>query len=609
MFKLGILLSLSVALANVACAQKEPLKATGHSGYQKLLLTPELRAQIGERLSDTSVPGYSLVFVDVNGHVEYGNWGVRTEEGDPMTSDTQFIVASVSKQFTATALGLVIDDYAHGRNVTPLPGGLQELRWDTKLKDILPEDWALMDPWASEKANLHDVLSHVSGLPRHDFAYRINDTPLDRVRSLRFLRPAYELRERWQYNNHMYILASHLVSVLSNSTFSSFLRDRIFAPLNMTSSTIDPNEASHRVTHVWADTSPVNRRVPELFTPSEASLITGAGAIISSAEDMAKWLSVLLKEQNEETNKTEAIPKSVIREVTRPRSLTGGFLGEVPGFQDSERETYGKGWFQRSYRGHRHIEHGGNAIGYTTLLSLYPDKGFGIVQLANTAAKNAVNLNISLLIADAALGLGPLQPPDRAGSLDSLSFNMLKQTPSGFSKLSLYPSNLTDNSLEWPLETFARTYTDPGYGTLTLCTSKSTSAYCRRVLSVYSSLSPDGTVDSSHLYAEWPSVFVSHMRFVPLSADNRAATVTNGEIVAHFGLQITKIYPEGYGANRTAFELEEGPVGARADFVLDDNSEVVGMGWTGLFGEEVENARKPGSIEDTAQVWFVVIPQ
>jgi CubicO group peptidase (beta-lactamase class C family) len=59
-----------------------------------------------------------------------------------------------------------MDDFAHGRNITSLPDSVQEFTWKSKLQDLLPEDWKLMDEWASEKANVHDLLSHISGLPR-----------------------------------------------------------------------------------------------------------------------------------------------------------------------------------------------------------------------------------------------------------------------------------------------------------------------------------------------------------------------------------------------------------------------------------------------------------
>ena len=79
---------------------------------------------------------------------------------------TLFNLASCSKAFLSASLGIVIDDFAHGRNTTPLPGGLSSLTWKTKVADILPGDWRLMDPWASQKANLIDILSHVSGVAR-----------------------------------------------------------------------------------------------------------------------------------------------------------------------------------------------------------------------------------------------------------------------------------------------------------------------------------------------------------------------------------------------------------------------------------------------------------
>jgi CubicO group peptidase (beta-lactamase class C family) len=78
---------------------------------------------------------------------------------------TLFMIASCSKAFLATSIGIVMEDYANGRNSTPLPSGLAYFDWDTKMKDLLPNDWELQDRWASEFATVRDVLSHVSGLP------------------------------------------------------------------------------------------------------------------------------------------------------------------------------------------------------------------------------------------------------------------------------------------------------------------------------------------------------------------------------------------------------------------------------------------------------------
>jgi hypothetical protein len=81
-------------------------------------------------------------------------------------SQTLFNIADLSKAFLSASLGIVINDYASGRNTTSLPSGLSTLTWKTKVADILPNDWKLMDPWASQKANLIDILTHVSGVGR-----------------------------------------------------------------------------------------------------------------------------------------------------------------------------------------------------------------------------------------------------------------------------------------------------------------------------------------------------------------------------------------------------------------------------------------------------------
>jgi CubicO group peptidase (beta-lactamase class C family) len=64
-------------------------------------------------------------------------------------------------------MGILMDDFAHGRNATPLPGDVQRFDWDTKVKTLLPGEWKLMDTFASENAALKDIFSHTSGLPRY----------------------------------------------------------------------------------------------------------------------------------------------------------------------------------------------------------------------------------------------------------------------------------------------------------------------------------------------------------------------------------------------------------------------------------------------------------
>lgn len=75
-------------------------------------------------------------------------------------------MASLSKAFLVSSMGILMNDFAAGRNSTPLPPDVEEFNWDTKVKDILPGQWGHSDPWTFEKASIRDILSHVSGLPR-----------------------------------------------------------------------------------------------------------------------------------------------------------------------------------------------------------------------------------------------------------------------------------------------------------------------------------------------------------------------------------------------------------------------------------------------------------
>jgi CubicO group peptidase (beta-lactamase class C family) len=148
------------------------------------VLSPAVLSDIQKIVDERGLPGVSLAVVRRGGAQEFASFGVRTEDGDAMTADvrrfyscscltkltrcaqTLITIASCSKAFLTAAMGLLMADYAHGRNTTPLPAGLTKLDWDTKLADALPGEWALMDAWAMQKASLKDILSHTSGLPR-----------------------------------------------------------------------------------------------------------------------------------------------------------------------------------------------------------------------------------------------------------------------------------------------------------------------------------------------------------------------------------------------------------------------------------------------------------
>ncbi|OBZ74859.1 Penicillin-binding protein 4* [Grifola frondosa] len=294
----------------------------------------------------------------------------------------------------------------------------------------------LRNRWATEKANVRDILNHVSGLPRHDFSYKADDTPADVMRRLRYLKPAYELREQWSYNNQMYVLGAHIISTYSGSPFTSFVKERIFVPLNMSATTYSSREAAQSGLFSQSWTSQGQRRIPFWFdVDSISDLIAGPGGIISSVVDMSKWIATLLNSGvNPETN-VSVIPRSTFDETTTAHSIVVG----KPPTPEMSILGYGMGWMQSSIQGHQTLSHGGGLPGFLTNVVLFPSDGLGIVALVNSDGPHGIqDIVPSRILADL-LGLhqpSPLASNDRPNdrnhtcSTESNSLNIpLDSTP------------------------------------------------------------------------------------------------------------------------------------------------------------------------------------
>ncbi|KAI0271642.1 beta-lactamase/transpeptidase-like protein [Gloeopeniophorella convolvens] len=281
--RLVFLLSSLAPYAFASGAQQSPLSQP--SRVPQPILTPEFTRAIQEILDSYGVPGLTLAVVRRDGPTELGAWGIKSEDGAGMTTDTLFNIGSCSKAFLSIAMGILIDDFAHGRNATPLPPSVTSLTWESKLADILPDDWELMDPWASKKASLIDILSHVSGMPRHDLSYMGNESTRGLTRNLRNLRPLYELREKYEYNNQMFMVGSHVISLYSGMRFRDFARERIFEPLGMNLSTYSMDEAirSGKATETWTS---FGRLIPSWLKEEYVDLVAGPGGVVSNVEEL-----------------------------------------------------------------------------------------------------------------------------------------------------------------------------------------------------------------------------------------------------------------------------------------------------------------------------------
>ncbi|KAF7361230.1 Beta-lactamase domain-containing protein [Mycena sanguinolenta] len=535
------LLTLPVTLA---LASQVPLRYLRNEGK---VINEELSSFIQSELQANNFTGLSLGIVLPSGEVEFAAWGIRTEQGDPVNSETVMNLASCSKAFLSASLGILMQDFADGENKTALPRNVEKFSWDTKMRDLLPDEWMTEDHWTTEKASLKDLLSHVTGFPAHDGSYSTYDSPQDIVARMRHLRAAYELRQLWEYTNQGPMLSRNI----PGSSYRDFLEERISLPLRMSSSTLYPNRAfeSRKFTQSW---TPSRRRIPFWMPEHTADLLAGAGGVMSNVEDMVNWVKMLLNSGvDPQTNKT-IIPRTTFDLATSAISVAvhkGSALTSIMG--------YGLGWIRLAYRGHELVQHSGGAPGVATIVDLYPSDGFGVVLLANTVGP-LVTQKIARAIADRMLGL-PTEAP-RVETEMGPHVQLEPRIP-----VNPIPPNI--------LAGFTGTYSNLGYGNFTLYES------IRR---------PESTL------VPWTSTALGRG-----SGDHISGFLKYPDmpIVA----TLSTLYVDGYGADRTPFEdlLDEIYT---AKFMVEDGA-VIGLGFF-IARQESWRAKKGGSVREIADVWF-----
>ncbi|KAI0303516.1 beta-lactamase/transpeptidase-like protein [Multifurca ochricompacta] len=491
------------------------------------ILTPELTKTVQEIVDAHQIPGLALAVVHKEGPPELGAWGNRSEDGTRMTTDTLFNIASCSKAFLAASLG----PQHHSA-----PDWLSTLSWQTKLADILPGDWKLPDPWASQKANLIDILSHVSASEghrplSHDLSYKGDDSVLDVIRKLRNLRPSRELREKFIYitrraftflsalpctpkvGGQMYIVGAQVITALSGVPYADFVKNRIFKPLNMTESTFNVDEAvrTGRASETWTF---FGRRIPLWIEELNPDLMAGPGGLypVSKSWYYREWKSA--------------------------RPPEGSIMG------------YGLGWGRYSYVGHDLITHNGGAPGVSTMTTALISDGIGVIALVNADRKQQTLANITLAIARKLINLNdppsPIVPTTPlAGPYRRPHVQSDKSLVSGERHGREDDRMMTTRPLS-PIVDLTGTYYDAGYGTLTLCNISSQSDACRPVLDDFrladkpSANDPDGCLLCGLLSSPGTSVF-----FPPTSLGG-IMSISNGKVkgvgFSEIGIDDTKRY-------------------------------------------------------------------
>jgi CubicO group peptidase (beta-lactamase class C family) len=378
----GALRALSAALLVVAAAA--PLAAQR---------TPDLRAldaYIAQARADWQVPGLAVAIVKDGQVVFAKGYGTRHRfEGGAADEHTLFAIASNTKAFTSAAIAMLVDE--------------GKLRWDTRVTDILP--WfQTRDPYVTREMRVRDLLSHRSGFGTFSgdlLWYGTTYSAEEVVRRLRHLEPATGFREGYRYNNLMFITAGEVIRAVSGLSWDVFVRTRILEPLGMSATVTSVAQLAGKANVATPHGEKADTIRPFPWEPWDA--MGSAGAIVSSAHDMARWLTLQLGRG--EVNGQRLFSEAASRVMWTPHIASPVSATSEQRWPSTHFVGYGLGWSLRDYLGRKLVMHGGAYDGMYSQVLLVPEERLGIVILTN--AMTDVQSALAWRIADAYLGAPP----------------------------------------------------------------------------------------------------------------------------------------------------------------------------------------------------------
>ena len=389
-----------------------------------------------------NVHGLAIAIVKDGTVVLAKGYGLRNVQANlPVTADTIFAIGSSTKAFTTMAMGMLVEE--------------GKLEWDKPVATYLPK-FALMDKVAGERMTPRDLVTHRSGLPRHDLVwYNAKLSRPELVARLPYLQPNEDFRETFQYQNLMFLTAGYLTGEVAGTSWEEVLRSRILEPLGMRSSNFAVSESQK--TRDFATPYTLKEKTPIDIPFRVIDAVGPAGSINSTVNDMARWL--LLHLGGGMVDGKRVVAARQIQEMHRPQMVIQTFPGL---FDDPEiqQPSYGLGWFIESYRGKKRVHHGGNIDGFSAMVSLLPEDGLGVVVLTNLNGTPLPGI-VARHASDRMLGLQSIDWNGRA-----LKRRDVGEKASAVAKKAAGEERKTGTTPAHRLDEYTGEYSHPAYGSI-----------------------------------------------------------------------------------------------------------------------------------------------
>lgn len=341
------------------------------AAHRSTAVESRIDSAVRATLLERNIPGAAVAVLRRDSVILLRGYGVADlRTGRPVTAQTIFQIASLTKPFAAMAVLMLAEE---GKVSLDSPA-TRYVKW-------IPERYA--------RVTVRQLLNHTSGVAPDMRRANVDEFPMDEFRRRFTERPAsFPAGTGWQYANAGYALLSEIVEHVTGEAFGDHLERRIFAPAGMSQTAYRAprtGAASHAVGYDLVDGS--LQEAPHVFSG------WGNSGIESTASDLARWGAML--------HRGDLLSRDSYREMFAPGRIADTAVNFA--FRGG-RASYGLGWFLVTDAGERVVTHGGAIAGFSSVLSRVPGRDWTVIVLSN-AKQGADRQNQAEVIAASILNV------------------------------------------------------------------------------------------------------------------------------------------------------------------------------------------------------------
>ncbi|KAK3833179.1 MAG: beta-lactamase/transpeptidase-like protein [Linnemannia gamsii] len=451
--KLSLLLLVATALEILVSIEGLPVE-----GRLPLL---KWREALELARNKTGLPGMSVAVLHKGKLIFAEGFGKRNRN-DPVTAETLMPIGSMTKAMTAAAIGELV---AEGK-----------LDWDTTPVSKYVPEAQFGDPILTSELTLADYLSHRSGLPHDDTPWvNVTATRSEIFRRLKHMKLTSKLGTKLQYSNIGYTIAGEAAANAAGIPYEKLVEAKVFRPLGLSNTGFSPVEMGKRPNHGmhhYADSfqDAQQGRFHEGYLDESFKLLAPAGDIYSNVLDLVTWGRTIM--HHGELDGKQILNKESVIEQLRARTI---YRSERSSPEFAPSSAYGMGWFMDSYKGQAMYYHGGNVIGFTSNIVLFPDSDLVVAVLSNLFAAMLPN-NVPYYLADEILDLPRTQ--------DWMGDVVINRTIEVYRDIAeknrgTFPPRIKNRPTTHPLHQYTGAYFNPLFGnvSVTLATSEASGIF------------------------------------------------------------------------------------------------------------------------------------